>query len=149
MHALSVDSLQKIQKSLKRVIIGREQKGRHPEKDASFDILSLADQLHRSKSTNLDGPDKGKIYFSENEVPDLVKEGSEAMWKAVEAYNKSIEENKIMSKINNKAVLETLEAAGETSELFELDGADHLINEMFNSAREGADLTSDLSELFL
>ena len=149
MHALSVDSLQKIRKSLNRVIIGRERKGCHPEKDASFDILSLADQLHRSKSTNPDGPDKGKIYFSENEVPDLVKEGCEAMWKAIEAYNKSIEENGIMSKINNEAVLETLEAAGETSELFELDGADKLINEMFNSAREGADLTSDLSELFL
>lgn len=52
--------------------------GRHPSKNASFDILSLADQLHQSKSTNPDALDRGKIYFSENPVPDLIEEGKKA-----------------------------------------------------------------------
>lgn len=46
MHALSVDTLAKIRRSMNRVIIDRERSSIHPTKDASFDILTLADQLH-------------------------------------------------------------------------------------------------------
>lgn len=48
LHALSVDALTKIRVGMNKVIIGRERSGRHPTKDASFDILSLADQLYCS-----------------------------------------------------------------------------------------------------
>lgn len=51
----------------------------HPKKDASFNIFSLANQLHWSKSTNLDSPNKSKIYFLENKVLNFIKENSEAM----------------------------------------------------------------------
>lgn len=75
LHALSVDALKKVRSSMNRIVIGREKKGYHPQKDASFDILSLANQLHRSKSTHPEGPERGKIYFSENQVPDFIKQG--------------------------------------------------------------------------
>lgn len=40
-----------------------------------FNILSLANQLYRSKLTYLERPKHGKIYFSENQVLDLIKLG--------------------------------------------------------------------------
>ena len=60
---------------MNRIIIGQERSGRHPTKDISFDIQSLVDQLYQSWLTTLDGPESGKIYFSENSVPDLLDEG--------------------------------------------------------------------------
>ena len=54
------------------VIIGKEREGFCSQKNTLFDILSLANQLHRSKSTYPEGPERGKIYFSENQVPNLV-----------------------------------------------------------------------------
>lgn len=83
LHALSVDTLQRVRRLLNRIIICRERKGCHPQKDSSFDLLSLADQLNRSKSALPDGPKHGKIYFSENEVPDLIKEGMDILPKAM------------------------------------------------------------------
>ena len=57
------------------VIIRKERDGFRPQKNASFDILSLANQLHRLKSTYPEGPERDKIYFSENQVPNLVQLG--------------------------------------------------------------------------
>ena len=48
LHALSVNALSKVRQVMNKVIIRRERSGRHPTKDASFDIQSLADQLYRS-----------------------------------------------------------------------------------------------------
>lgn len=55
-------------------MISRKKKGYHPQKDISFDILSLTNQLHRLKSTYLESPKRGKIYFSENQVLNLIKQ---------------------------------------------------------------------------
>ncbi len=90
LHALSVDMLRKVRSSMNRIVIGKERDGYHPQKDASFDILSLADQLHRSKSTYPEGPEQGKIYFSENQIPDLIKLGLKHLPKAVRAYKEVI-----------------------------------------------------------
>ena len=43
LHALSVDALSKVRRVMNRVVDGREQSGRHPTKNASFNIQSLAD----------------------------------------------------------------------------------------------------------
>lgn len=91
LHALSVNALRKVRTSMNRIVIGRERNGKHPQKDASFDILSLADQLYRSKSTDPKGPEQGKIYFSENQVPDLVDLGQTYLARAIASYNESIE----------------------------------------------------------
>lgn len=73
LYALLVDTLTKIRAGINKVIIGREQSGRHPTKDLSFNILSLADQLYCSRSTTPDRSEPGKIYFSENPTLDLWK----------------------------------------------------------------------------
>lgn len=46
LHFLTVSTLIKVRQAMNRVIVGREQKKRHLTKNASFDILSLANQLH-------------------------------------------------------------------------------------------------------
>lgn len=109
LHALSVNALKKIRFLMNRIVIGREREGYHPQKDALFDILSLADQLHRSKSTHPKGPDRGKIYFSENQIPDLIKQGKEHLPQAVKSYKQAVtkdlahEEDEQMLEIKAKA----------------------------------------------
>lgn len=91
LHSLSVDTLRKVRFSMNKVIAGRNQTGRHSTKDASFDILSLADQLYWSKSTNPHGPEHGKIYFSENQVPDLLMQGKSHLHTNIHLYNDVVE----------------------------------------------------------
>lgn len=75
LHALSVNALRKVRSSMNEIIIGHQKKGYHPQKDASFDILSLADQLHWSHFTNPNNlpANAGIKYFLENNVPDLLR----------------------------------------------------------------------------
>ncbi|MCJ1346490.1 hypothetical protein MMC31_004707 [Peltigera leucophlebia] len=144
LHALSVDPLRQIRRIMNKIVIGRERKGNHTEKDSSFDILSLADQLYWSKSTDPDGPQRGKLYFSENPAPDLLAEGEQALGKSLYLYNKSIRENQILSNVV------TPELAAETPlDIPELEGSNETVNLIFESAQADADVTSDLSELFL
>ena len=132
---------------MNRIITGRERKGHHPKKNLSFDILSLADQLHQSKSTLPEGPEQGKIYFFENKAPELFKQGQNFIRRKVDVYNKFIENNEMISWENNK---EATNKFIKTPELFdELVGNNEKINEIFNLARQEADLTSDLSKLLL
>lgn len=111
---------------MKEIIVGRERKGRHPEKNSSFDILSLADQLHQSKSTNPDGPQKEKIYFLENQVPDLLLEGKQTFSQQTYLYNKLIRENKTLSTIDTKTM-----ATDNLPELEELEGSNKSVNKTF------------------
>ena len=87
LHALLVDTLWKVRYSINKVIAGRRRSGRHPIKNASFDILSLANQLQRSKSTNFDGLERGKIYSSENQVPDLLMQVKAHLHTNIFSYN--------------------------------------------------------------
>lgn len=81
LHILLVDALKKIRSFINCIIVDKEKNGYHPINNASFDILSLANQLHRLKSTYPERLKRGKIYFSENQVPDLVKLGLEYYFK--------------------------------------------------------------------
>lgn len=85
LYALSVDILRKMRFLMNKIMIGKERDRYHPQKDASFNILNLADQLHQSKFTHLQEPECGKIYFSKNQVPNLIKLGLEHLLKAVGA----------------------------------------------------------------
>ena len=91
-----------------------------------FDIQSLADQLHRSKSTYLEGPKRGEIYFSENQVPDLIKLNLKYLPRAVKAYKKAVQKNSA----HDKAV--------------EVDTINKSIEKLFRQARNNSAVTSDL-----
>lgn len=133
---------------MNKVIIGREQSGQHPTKDASFDILSLADQLYRSQSTTPYGSKLGKIYFSENPAPDLWKQGLKQLQISVWAFNKLLRKNKALE----NASIENNEASNiEIAEHpIQLDpGANKEINELFSLARASLDVTSNLANFYI
>ncbi len=96
LHALSVDTLTKIRAEMNKVIIGKKRSGRHPTKDALFDILSLADQLYHFRSTTPDGFEPGKIYFSENPAPDLWKQCLNQLQISVWVFNKLLRKNEVV-----------------------------------------------------
>lgn len=129
LHVLSVDALRKVRSSMNRIVIGKERDGYHFQKDASFNILSLVDQLHRSKSTYPEGPEQGKIYFSENQVPDLIKLGLEHLPKAVRAYKEVIRKDSVYVEEN---ALSGDIAGNET------------VEELFRQVREDGAVTSEL-----
>ncbi len=140
LHALSVDALHKVRLSLNRIVVGRQRGGNHPIKDALFDILSLANQLYRSKSTIPDGPSTG-IYFSENQVPDLLKRGKKNLHRAIDSYNDTVFKNNVLDP--------TSDVAKKNVGIPELVGQNENVNELFNQERDEAMATSDLSELYL
>ena len=149
-HALSVDALAKIRRVLNQVVVGQDRSGRHLTKDASFDILSLADHLHRSKSTLPGGPVDGKIYFSENPMPDLLEDGVEYLTRAVEAYNESVKKSEAPA-----AVVNGKEVPGEAGSSIQFpieliqEADNETVNDLFLAAREGSQMTSDLADLFI
>lgn len=111
---------------MNRIIIGREKISYHPQKDSSFDILSLADQLHRSRSTYFESPEHGKIYFSENQVSDLIKLRLEYLPLAVKAYKKAVWKNSAHSV-----------AADES------DTVNKSVEELFRQTRDDSAVTSN------
>lgn len=132
LHALSVDALRKVRSSMNRIVVGKERDEYRPTKDTSFDILSLADQLHRSKSTYSEGSEHGKIYFSENQVPNLVKLGLNHLPQAVKAYKEAVQKDKVH--VSGTFILE--------------EGENEAVDELFRQAKEDAAVTSDLTDLF-
>lgn len=149
-HALSVDALAKVRHVLNQVVVGQDRSGRHPTKDASFDILSLADHLHRSKSTLPGGPVDGKIYFSENPMPDLLEDGVEYLTRAVEAYNESVKKSEAPAAVvnGNKVPGEAGSSIQFPIELIQ-EANNKTVNDLFLVAREGSQITSDLADLFI
>ncbi len=148
LHALSVDALTKIRAGMNKVIIDRERSGRYPTKDALFYILSLADQLYRSRSTTLDGPEPGKIYFSENPAPDLWKQGLNQLQISVWAFNKLLRKNEAVK----DSGMENNEASGigTAEHPIQLDlGANEEVNQLFSSARASLGVTSNLANSYI
>lgn len=132
---------------MNRVIIGRERSGRHPAKGAALDILSLADQLYRSRSTFPEGPEPGKIYFSENPAPNLLLYGMKALPTQVEAFNRSLEKNKIEDDaVDNPGDRVTTGSRSHPIEHESSVGTNEAVNELFLSAREASGVTSELAE---
>lgn len=156
-HALSVDALRKVRLGMNKIIVGRDRtgqyigqiswdvkvvwltkhiSGRHPPKDASFDILSLADQLYQSRSTKPEGPEPGKIYFSENPGPDLLAQGEEALIKNVKAYNESFDRPGGFGQVSEDLSTEEKAQAMQAVTFHELEGTNERVNEIFTQARE-------------
>lgn len=86
-------------------MIGRKRNSKHFQKNAVFDILSLADQLHYSKFTDPKNPEQKKIYFPENQVLDLIDLGQKYLAQAIALYNKSIKRKQEKINIIDKDVL--------------------------------------------
>lgn len=151
MHALSVDTLSKIRRLMNRVITRRERSGRHPTKDASFDIQSMADQLYRSQSIIPEGSEPGKIYYSENPVPDLLKEGIEQLHLSVWAFNQLLQKTGDEGFDGSSGVNgNNVETGANVSHPIELDvGRNEEVNELFSTAREGLTLTSNLTDIYI
>lgn len=145
LHALSVDTLRKVRSSMNKVIAGRDRSRRYPTKNVSFDILSLADQLYRSKSSHPDGPERGNIYFSENQVPDLLMQGKAHLHPNILLYNEAIKQHALSVPVSE----EELARVNEEIEIQELKGQNESVNELFSLARAEASVTSDLLELYL
>ena len=80
---------------MNQIIIGQEKDDYHQQKNSFFDILRLANQLYKSRSTFLESLERGKIYFSENQVSDLLNLSLEYLPRAVKAYRKAIQKNLI------------------------------------------------------
>lgn len=92
LYTFLVDMFQKIRFSINKIITGLEQRfKRYSIKNALCDILSLADQMHKSKSTNSNSPKCEKIYFWENQVPDLLMEGKKYLHFKIHSYNELVE----------------------------------------------------------
>lgn len=149
LHSLSVDALSKIRKVMNQVVVGRDRTGRHLTKDSSVDILSLADQLYRSKSTIPEGPEPGKMYFSENPAPDLLLDELKALPAQVEALNKSVKDKRpVKIEVDGDEDGITFGSRAHPIELPNV-GSNEIVNELFLSARESASLTSNLTDVFI
>lgn len=142
--ALLVDALSKVRRAMNKIIIGQECSGRHPTKDASFDIQSLADQLYHSRSITPEGPEPGKIYFSAHPAPDLLKDSINQLHISVWAFNKSLQKSVPPVPDNNADA--SAEATAEYP--IELDiGENEEINDLFSSAPAG--LASNLADMYI
>lgn len=132
-HTLLVDILRKVRSSINRIIIGKEKNGFCPQKNFLFHILSLANQLYRSKSTYSDGPERSKIYFSENQVSNLIKLGLNHLPQAMKSYKKAVQKD-MMHKYK--------------ASMLEDGFGNEVVNELFRQAKEDATVTSDFSDFF-
>lgn len=132
LYVLLVNILKKVRFSINCIIVGKERNGYYPTKNAFFNILSFTNQLHKSKSTYLEGSEHGKIYFLENHVLDHIKLRLKYLPQAVKAYKEVIQKNTVhksgaymLEKSRNKAV-----------------------DELFKQTKEDAAVISNFKDLF-
>lgn len=76
--------------------------------------MSLVNQLYRSKSTHLEGLERGKIYFLESQVPNLIKLGLDHLSKAVKVYKEAVRKDSV--DIGEKTLVLTDIGGNETVE---------------------------------
>lgn len=86
---------------LNKIVVKWQKSGNYPIKNALFNILSLANQLYRSKSIILDGPGTEKTYFSENQILNLPKKRKKNLYCAIDLYNDIITKNKVLALASN------------------------------------------------
>lgn len=96
-----------------------------------FDILSLANQLHSSKSTYPKGPEHGKISFSENQDSDFISLRLNHLSQAIMACKKTIGNNYIHDK-----------------KTFNTELGNKKVDELFREARDNTDIISNLEGLY-
>lgn len=108
-------------------------------------IMSLADQLCRSRSTTPEGPQRGKIYFSENPVPDLISGGIKILRHNIGVFNESLEKNEIFTTFTDST-----KAESNADHIHDMDaGSNAVVNEIFITAQEASNLTSDLADIVI
>lgn len=86
--------------------------------------------MHKSKSTYPQGPERGKNYFSENQVPDLITLGLEHLPKAVRAYKEVVRKDIVDVKDKAAAVLDDT-------------GGNEAVDDLFRQAQEDGAVTSE------
>lgn len=145
LHALSVNALAKVRRLMNRIVIGRERKSRHPIKDSSFDILSLSDQLYRSRSTFPEGRHPGKIYILENPMPDLIAEGRKNLAAAISLFNKLVHKNQLVSSNTE----ETDVGSADNPVDLDIGSLNPVVDDLFLVAQGASSMTSNLTEVFL
>lgn len=85
-------------------MISKERKSYHPQKNALFNISSLADLLHRSKSIYLKDSKYSKISFLKNQVSNLIKQEKKYLFQLIKKYKLAVKKNLIYKK--DKLLLE-------------------------------------------
>lgn len=149
-HSLSVSHFLAVKQAMNQIIIGRERSGKHSTKIAASDILSLADQLYQSKSTDPKGPEPGKLYFSKNPGPDLLMDGLNGLQIQTKAFNLSIQKNALlkedMAEVAENGVYSKAKLAACLAKLALDDGANETVNDLFLSAQESSVWTTNLTK---
>ena len=77
-----------------------------------------------------------------------MQEGADTNWYIADIYNKSIRSNEMANLKSSNASIEEAVPSLEP-ELTELVGTNKVINKLFASIREGAELIADLSECLI
>lgn len=143
-----INALAKVRRVINRVVIRQKQKDRHLTKDFFFDIQNLANQLYKSFSIYLKRPHLGKIYFLKNSIPNLVTKKIKHLAIAIILFNESVQENKPLIAINNKAKKTNIRSS--VNNLINLDnGTNPVIDELFLKTQDVSSVTSDLVHVFL
>lgn len=133
LHTLTVYLLRKVRYLINRIVIDKEQEEYYLQKNASFDILSLANKLHKSKSTHLQGLKHGQNYFLEHQVLELITMGLKHLPKAVGAYKKIVKKNIVNVKDKTAAILDDTVANKAVDDLFRQVQEDNaVISEFYN-----------------
>lgn len=121
--------------------------GRYLTKNLLFDILSLADQLYRSKSTELEDSKQKKIYFSKNLILDFMFDRIKILLTQVEAFNISLKRNKLIEIRDNinKNITRAKSYLIKVSD----NETNKAVNDLFFSICKLTFMTSNLVEMFL
>lgn len=119
--------MRKVWSLINQVVIGKQKDDYYFQKDTLFDILSLVNQLYKLRSTNPKNPKCGKIYFSENQVSDLISLGCKHVPWTFKASKKTIGK-KYMTNDN----------------ILDKEPAHKTVDELFRKARKNTAVTSNL-----
>lgn len=116
---------------------------RYFTKNTSFNILSLADQLHCSKLTIPNSLESRKIYFSKNLTSNLLEKCEAILHKEVNCYNLSLSRNELLSIMSNKYTLK------KKIQILKLLENNEQVNELFSQNKEANAIILDLSKFYL
>lgn len=106
--------------------------------------MSLADQLHQSKSIIFNGSQPGKIYFSENSILNLLAQELEAFEKNISLYKKLVDQKKNGVIANKELTFDEEVQELQVSDFWELDRKNKEVNKIFNTGWETSFITADI-----
>lgn len=116
---------------INQVVVRKQKNGYHPEKNALFGILSLTNQLFRSRSIYLKSLEHNKIFFLENQVQDFISLRLNYLSQAIKVYKKTLRKDFIY---NEKTL-----NRGSVNEM---------IDKLFKEVRENAAIIFSFEELY-